>query len=66
MSGDMGEDRERSGDSRGGPARVGGPKGRSKTGQKELGEVRNDLGDPRGGPERIEGCGGDPGRVGGP
>ena len=52
--GNLGEFRDWSGDTRGGPGRVGGPTGRSRTGRGTLDKVRDGLGDPRGGPERFK------------
>ena len=45
--------RDRSGDSQGGPRRVGEPSGRSVMGRGTLREVRDGSGDPRGGPGRV-------------
>ena len=46
---------------RGGPGRVGGPSGWSRTGRGNLKKVQNELGDHRGGPGRVRDPSGSPG-----
>ena len=60
------EDRNGSGEARGGPVQVGEPSGRTRTSRRNLGEVWDGLGIPRGGSGRVGDPRRGPGLVGRP